>query len=71
MPRIKKERLPDEILNFLGHEIFQIPVRQFMDENCLIFDTSIPMEDEHKKIHATYKKLIDTLLGKLVRYICT
>jgi len=35
----KKERVYDELLCFLSEPMFQIPVKSFMDENCL----SMPM----------------------------
>ena len=31
----KNERIYDELLSFLGDPMFQIPVRTFLDENCL------------------------------------
>ena len=33
--KMAKTRFLDELVNFLGDPIFQIPVRTFMDENCL------------------------------------
>ena len=30
-----KERVFDEMINFLGDVTFQVPVRTFMDENCI------------------------------------
>ena len=32
---MEKDRVYDELLNFLADPVFQIPVRTYMDENCL------------------------------------
>merc|ERR1712226_813085 len=61
-PSKMSERVYDELLCFLGDPIFQIPVRSFMDENCLIFDPSIDPNREHQAVHQKYKQLIDSLL---------
>lgn len=33
--KMASEKFLDELVNFLGDPMFQIPVRTFMDENCL------------------------------------
>jgi len=40
----KRERVYDELLCFLSEPMFQIPVKSFMDENCL----SMPMQFHYK-----------------------
>lgn len=62
MARNSNDRVYDEMLCFLSEPIFQIPVRSFMDENCLIFDPDTERSKEHREIFAEYKKLVDALL---------
>ncbi|KAI0220419.1 Cilia- and flagella-associated protein 36 [Lamellibrachia satsuma] len=67
MATLKNERIYDELLCYLGDPVFQIPVRTFMDEHCLIFDPSIEPGEEHHIVHTRYKRLIDTLLDSLCK----
>ena len=60
MPRIRKEQLPDEILSFLGHELFQIPVRQFMDDNCLSKNPFSLDLDQQKCAATSINKIFST-----------
>lgn len=58
----KNQWVYDELLEFLGNPLFQIPVVTFLEAHCLVFDSSTEDNEEYRKIHTEYKQLIESLL---------
>lgn len=52
----------DELIDFLNDGMFQIPVKSFIDENCLIFDPSIQTSTHHYTIFISYQQVVNDLL---------
>ncbi|XP_076463897.1 uncharacterized protein LOC143296038 [Babylonia areolata] len=62
MANRSNEYVLDELLCYLSNPLFQVPVLSFMENNCLIFDTSCEDSAEYRKVHEEYRNLVDALL---------
>ncbi|KAL8590290.1 hypothetical protein ACOMHN_006406 [Nucella lapillus] len=62
MAKRGNEYVLDELLCYLSNSLFQVPVLSFMENNCLIFDTSTEDSAEYRAVHEQYRKLVDALL---------
>ncbi|XP_029643064.1 cilia- and flagella-associated protein 36-like [Octopus sinensis] len=58
----KNEWIYDELLEFLGNPLFQIPVVTFLEAHCLVFGSSAEDNPEYRKIFTEYQQLIASLL---------
>ncbi|KAL3050559.1 hypothetical protein OYC64_012562 [Pagothenia borchgrevinki] len=63
------EWIVESIVGYLGSPEWVIPVSDFMENKCTVFDD----EDENKlsytDIHLQYKKLVETLLGNYMQEV--
>ncbi|GAB1601504.1 cilia- and flagella-associated protein 36-like [Argonauta hians] len=58
----KNEWIYDELLEFLGNPLFQIPVVTFLEAHCLVFGSTAEDNPEYRKIYTEYQQLIASLL---------
>ncbi|CAH1791848.1 unnamed protein product [Owenia fusiformis] len=58
----KNEWVYDELICFLQHPLFQLPLGEFMDKFCIIFDPTMKVEAAHREAHEAYKRLVTGLL---------
>ncbi|XP_074630876.1 uncharacterized protein LOC141889472 [Acropora palmata] len=62
-----EEFLFDAVIGFLTSPIWNHPVRTFIEQNSLVFDPDGANHDEYKKIHSTYKSMVETLLSSFLK----
>ncbi len=62
-----KDVLYDYVLQFIRSPLFRNPIKNFIDENCQIFDNELENSFEHTKIHNKYMELIESLLENAMR----
>ncbi|XP_034093686.1 cilia- and flagella-associated protein 36 isoform X2 [Gymnodraco acuticeps] len=69
MAEEESEWILESIVGYLGSPEWVIPVSDFMENKCTVFDD----EDENKlsytDIHLQYKKLVETLLGNYMQEV--
>lgn len=57
----------DYVLQFIRSPLFRNPIKNFIDENCQLFDDQLENSFEHTKVHNKYKELIESLLENAIR----
>merc|ERR1719352_186251 len=62
-PHTENEWLGDYVLQFLKSPSWAVPVMQFIDENCMVFDDEEENKLEFTELHNKFKQLVDSLLA--------
>lgn len=57
----------DAVIGFLTSPIWNYPVRTFIEQNSLVFDSEGANHEEYQKIHSTYKSMVETLLSSFLK----
>jgi len=56
----------DSIVQFLQSPIWRIPLVDFVDEHCSIFDNTKKDKPEYKETHEAYKKMVEGLVEDML-----
>lgn len=57
------EWIHEAIIRYLKSPFYTAPVLQFIDENCIIFDTEEENKFEYTEVHEKFKTLVDDLVS--------
>ncbi|XP_071963543.1 uncharacterized protein [Antedon mediterranea] len=58
--------ISDTIVGFLHSPVWTVPIMTFIEENCIVFDTSEENKFEYTAIHNRYKQLVEYLLESFI-----
>ncbi|CAH3043465.1 unnamed protein product [Porites evermanni] len=67
MSASEREFIFDAVIGYLTSPIWNFPVRTFIEHNSLVFDPDGENHEEYKKIHKSYKDMVDKLLASFLK----
>ncbi|KAI6659173.1 Deoxyadenosine kinase-like [Oopsacas minuta] len=56
----------DSVIQYICSSLFSEPILQFIEDRCLVFDSSEENKFSYTEVHQDYGKLIDSQLGKFM-----
>lgn len=61
--------LYEYLLQYLTSPLWKVPIYEFLDENCIVFDDDEENKFSYTEIHNKFKKMIEAMIETLMAEI--